>query len=66
MYNQTVIAVLTFTIIMVIFNIVKDYILKYYGDNISEDHLKRVKRRFIYSYIIGVIILVLFYSRGSP
>ena len=66
MYNESILAILVFTIVMVIFNIVKDYILKYYGDNIPEDHIKRAKRRFIYSYIIGVVLLLLFYSRGSP
>ena len=66
MYNESILAILVFTIVMVVFNIVKDYILKYYGDNIPDRHKDKAKRRFIISYIIGVIILVLFYSRGSP
>lgn len=66
MYNETILSILVFTIIMVVFNIVKDYILKYYGDNMPEEHIAKAKKRFIYSYIIGVILLILLYSRGSP
>lgn len=66
MYNQTILSILIFTIVMVVFNIVKDYIVKYYGDDLPEDRIKIANKRFIYSYIIGVILLILLYSRGSP
>lgn len=66
MYNQTILSILIFTIVMVVFNVVKDYIVKYYGDDLPEDRIKIANKRFIYSYIIGVILLILLYSRGSP
>ena len=59
-YDFTISA-LVFTIIMILFNIVKDFIIlpKY---NVSEEQLKRVNKRWYISFGIGIIILYLMYA----
>tara|TARA_R100000734_G_C3312082_1_gene103021 strand:- start:1131 stop:1316 length:186 start_codon:yes stop_codon:yes gene_type:complete len=56
-----VISALTFSIVMVIFNIVKDYfIIPNY--NLSDKTLKKVNKRWYISFMVGIIILYLVYG----
>ena len=56
-----VISALTFSIVMVIFNIVKDYfIIPNY--NLSDKTLKKVNKRWYISFMIGIVILYLVYG----
>ncbi len=59
-YDFTISA-LVFTIIMILFNIVKDFIIlpKY---NVSEEQLKRVNKRWYISFGIGLLLLYLMYA----
>ena len=53
-----VISALTFSIVMVIFNIVKDYfIIPNY--NLSDKTLKKVNKRWYISFMVGIVILYL-------
>ena len=62
---EFVISTLTFTIVMVLFNIVKDYlIIPQYKPNKAT--LDRINKRWYISFIIGVIILYAVYGGGSP
>lgn len=62
---EFVISTLTFTIVMILFNIVKDYlIIPQYRPNKAT--LDRINKRWYISFIIGVIILYAVYGRGSP
>lgn len=66
MLNQEfVIALLSFTIIMVVFNLVKDYLIQRYMTQVTDDHLKKVNKRFVISYILGVVLLYLLYGNWS-
>ena len=46
---------------MILFNIVKDFIIlpKY---NVSEEQLKKVNKRWYMSFVVGVVILYLMYA----
>ncbi len=59
-YDFTISA-LVFTIIMILFNIVKDFIIlpKY---NVSEEQLKKVNKRWYISFVVGIVILYLMYA----
>ena len=59
-YEFTV-SVLVFAIIMVIFNVIKDFIIlpKF---NVSEDQLKKINKRWYISFTVGVVILYLMYA----
>lgn len=59
-YDFTISA-LVFTIIMVLFNIVKDFIIipKF---KVSEEQLKKINKRWYISFGIGIIILYLMYA----
>ncbi len=63
---EVIISILTFTVVMVIFNLIKDYLVKSYYDNITQEHLDKANKRWWYAYIIGCIILFLAYSRAGP
>ena len=65
MSQDFVLATLTFTIVMVIFNIVKDYYIipKFKPSN---KKLERLNRRWYISFIVGVVLLYVMYGRGSP
>jgi len=65
--NQDVtIAILTYTIVMLVLNIVKDYIIRAYKHNIPASHIGKSNKRWWIAYSIGLIILYLLYGRGSP
>tara|TARA_R100000231_G_scaffold30840_1_gene27137 strand:+ start:1715 stop:1915 length:201 start_codon:yes stop_codon:yes gene_type:complete len=60
-----VIAALTFSIVMVLFSLVKDFIIVPRFDP-SKETLKRLNKRWTYSFVLGFILLYLIYGRGSP
>jgi len=65
MSNDFTISALVFTIVMVIFSIVKDvYIIPHF--NISDSYRKKITKRWYISYIVGIIILLLVYGRDGP
>jgi len=66
MYNEVVIAILSYTIVMFVFNLVKDYIVRNHKGSIPKEHLDKANTRWWIAYIGGVILLWLMYSRGSP
>lgn len=66
MYNEVIIAILSYTIVMSVFNLVIDYIVRNHKGSIPKEHLDKAKRRWWFAYIGGVILLVLMFSRGSP
>ena len=59
-YDFTI-AALVFTIIMVLFNIVKDYLIlpKY---KVSDQQLKSIQKRWYISFAIGIILLYIMYA----
>ena len=59
-YDFTI-SLLVFTIIMLLFNIVKDFVI-FKSITPSMDFKKRANRRWIISYIIGLILLYLLYG----
>ncbi len=50
-----------FTIVFCFFTIYKDYIVNTYYREIDEKKLNYINRRFIISYVIGLILLFIFY-----
>ena len=65
MYNEVILAILSFTIIMMGMNVVKDYLIQRYMTEVTDDHLRKVNKRFIISYILGVVILYLLYGNWN-
>ena len=65
MNQDFTISALVFTIIMVVFNLIKDVLIlpKY---NVSDAQRKSISRRWYISYMIGIIILLLVYGRDGP
>jgi hypothetical protein len=65
MNQDFTISALVFTIVMVVFSIIKDVVIlpKY---NISDTYRKKITRRWYISYIIGIIILLITYGRDGP
>ena len=59
-YDFTI-AALVFTIIMVLFNLVKDYLIlpKY---KVSKQQLKIIQKRWYISFAIGIILLYIMYA----
>ncbi len=67
MFNyQFVYAMLSFTIVMVIFNLVKDVLLIPYLKITDRDVINKLNRRWYISFIIGTVILFLVYGRAGP
>ena len=56
-----VISALTFTIIMVLFNVVKDYIILP-NYNINDTQKKNINKRWYISFVIGILILLITYG----
>lgn len=57
---------LSFTIVMVIFNLVKDVLLIPYLKITDRDVINKLNRRWYISFIIGTVILFLVYGRAGP
>ncbi len=67
MFNyQFVYAMLSFTIVMVIFNLVKDVLLIPDLKITDRDVINKLNRRWYISFIIGTVILFLVYGRAGP
>lgn len=65
--NQDVtIAILSYTIVMLLANIVKDIIIKRNIGVISKKHISKSNNRWWIAYTIGIIILFLVYGRAGP
>lgn len=64
MSQSFIVSALVFIIVMVIFHIVKDIIIK--GQNISPDTRSRLNKRWLISIAIGLILLFLMYGREGP
>lgn len=62
MSQSFVYSVLAFTIVMLLFNVVKDVYIRYNKVNIPDNILRRIDRRWLISYTIGVILLYLMYG----
>ena len=58
-------ALLSFTLVMVLFNIIKDFIITPQF-NLSRKTLDNINKRWYISFIIGAIILFLIYGRAGP
>ena len=58
-------ALLSFTLVMVLFNIIKDFII-IPQFNLSRKTLDNINKRWYISFIIGAIILFLIYGRAGP
>ena len=64
--NQSfIISAVVFVIVMVIFHIVKDIIIRGYS-NITPDIRSKLNKRWLISTSIGLIILYLMYGREGP
>lgn len=46
-------------------NVVKDYVIQRYMTEVTDDHLRKVNKRFVISYILGVVILYLLYGNWN-
>jgi hypothetical protein len=66
MYNNVIIAILSYTIVIVIGNLVKNHIERKRYGSISKEHRQKDNARWCYTYIVGVVLLYLVCSRGSP
>ena len=64
MSQSFTIAVLSFTIVMFLFNIVKDVYIRYNKIHIPEELQSKMNKRWGVSLIIGIVILYLLY--GGP
>ena len=64
MSQSFIIAATVYTIVMVIFHIVKDIIIR--GQHITSDQRSKINKRWLISTGIGLIILYLMYGREGP
>ena len=65
MNQDFVVSLLVFTIVMVIFNIIKDILILPHF-NISSNTKRKITKRWYISYVIGVVLLLLMYGRDGP
>jgi len=65
MSQSFIISATIFIIVMVIFHIIKDIIIRGY-DNITPDIRSKINKRWLISTGIGLIILYLLYGREGP
>jgi|TARA_R110000787_G_scaffold388_13_gene1504 hypothetical protein len=66
MYINVIIAILSYTIVIVAGNLVKNHIERKRYGGISKEHRQKDNARWGYIYIVGVVLLYLVCSRGSP
>lgn len=64
MSQSFIISAVVFIIVMVIFHIVKDIIIR--GQNITPDIRSKINKRWLISMAIGLILLYLMYGREGP
>lgn len=60
-YDFTI-SLLSFTIVMVLFNIIKDVYINYKDLMLSDYQKARINKRWLISYIVGVVLLFLIYG----
>ena len=66
MFNyEFVSSLLSFTIVMIIFNVIKDFVI-IPQFNPTEEELRKINKRWYISFIIGVIILYIVNGRAGP
>ena len=65
MSQSFIISATVFIIVMVIFHIIKDIIIRGY-DNITPNIRSKINKRWLISTGIGLIILYLLYGREGP
>lgn len=65
MSQSFIISATVFIIVMVIFHIIKDIILKGYI-NITPDQRSKLNKRWLISTTIGLVVLYLMYGREGP
>jgi hypothetical protein len=65
MSQSFITSAVVFVIVMVIFHIVKDIIIRGY-DNITPDIRSKINKRWLISTAIGLILLYLMYGREGP
>jgi len=66
MNNELIIAILTFSIVMMVLNVVKDLLIKRYKTQIPESHISKSEKRWWIAYSIGILLLILLYGRAGP
>ena len=67
MFNQDfIIALLSFTIVMVIFNLVKYMFLIPYLRVTDKDTIDKINKRWYISFFVGTVLLYLIYGRAGP
>ena len=65
MSQSFIISATVFIVVMVIFHIVKDVIIRGYS-NITPDIRSKINKRWLISTAIGLILLYLMYGREGP
>ena len=64
MSQSFILNAVVYIIVMVIFHIVKDIIIR--GHNITPDIRNKINRRWLISTAIGLVVLYLLYGREGP
>jgi len=64
MSQSFLISATVFTIVMVIFHLIKDVIIR--NTNITPEDRSKHNNRWLISMAIGYILLYIMYGRGSP
>ena len=65
MSQSFIISATVFIVVMVIFHVIKDVIIRGYN-NITPDIRSKINKRWLISTAIGLIILYLMYGREGP
>ena len=65
MSQSFIISATVFIVVMVIFHVIKDVIIRGYN-NITPDIRSKINKRWLISTTIGLIILYLMYGREGP
>lgn len=67
MFNpEFVMALLSFTVVMVLFNLVKDMFLIPYLKVTDKSIIDKINKRWYISFFIGTILLFIIYGRAGP
>jgi len=65
MSQSFIISATVFIVVMVIFHIIKDIIIRGYS-NITPDIRSKINKRWLISTAIGLVLLYLMYGREGP
>mgnify|MGYP001197378072 CR=1 FL=1 len=67
MFNpEFVMALLSFTVVMVLFNLVKDMFLIPYLKVTDKSTIDKINKRWYISFFIGTLLLFILYGRAGP